>query len=157
MLWRSLLRGCRSRQSLGEGKMGHGSLGGEPRGMIGVFMINFLLIVWLGSLSGKRSVTQVILYSVSFGRGKLEREGRNSWLRSQPNSQRQAYKAQKKRSLFADQQILYPVAPLQSVQNRTFHMHPPTLSCGCWINTSTKSQRSKQAGAFIYFNRPCNI
>lgn len=59
----------------GRKETGHGSLGIKPNGMIGVFMISFLPIAWLGRLSGKHSVTQVMLYSASFGKGQLKEGG----------------------------------------------------------------------------------
>lgn len=79
---------------------------------------------------------------------------RNSWLKNQSDSQGWAYKAQKKRLLFADQQILYFIAAPCCIQTGIIHRHfPIPISIG--LCSASLQQRAKRSVYYIihYFYR----
>ena len=80
--------------------MGHGSLGVEPNGMIGAFMISFLHRVGLRKHSGRhRAYTG---YSVQYfhWQGAAECGGGKSWPRSQLGSQRRVQSSKEKAAVY---------------------------------------------------------
>lgn len=88
----------------GRREIDHGSLGWKPSRMIGVLMINFLLVVWLGKTLRKAQCNTGYFVQFPF---PAKVGGKRSWPRSQPSSQRRGAKAWKKRLLFGHKQILY--------------------------------------------------